>query len=566
MIAQIVSYKFFLVLFIFLLHGQTPAVHFTDVTEQSGLREATFCGGRERDHLLESVGNGAAFVDYDGDGNLDIFVVSGWGLEADKIIKQVNHLYRNLGNGTFSDVTQEAGAAGNQWGVGVCAADYDGDGWMDLYVTNFGPNALYHNNGDGTFTDAAQQAGVADARWGEAAAFFDADGDSDLDLYLSNYVDASLSEVITTERSFNWRGLTKVMVGPRGLPGLPDVFYQNNGDGTFTDNTEEAGLVDVFEAYGMGVCATDYDQDGDIDLYVANDAQPNFLYQNNGDGTFMEVGLVAGVSLAGFGEVQASMGVDFGDFDNDGDFDAVATNYTGEYSTIYRNLGNGFFDDVAEEVGLAEATYQQMSWGVGFFDADNDTDLDLFIANGHIYPQVDSFPQYGESYNQLNQFFLNEQGHFKEYPLQGIRLSSRGVAFGDYDNDGDVDILVTNIDAPPTLLRNDGDNRNSWLTLKLVGTKSNKFAIGAIVRATTGKLTQVREVRSGNSYASQNDMRVHFGLGDSIKVDQLEVIWPNGQVTQLSDIPVRQEFTIRQEKAGNETKEAMQCTGTYKPD
>ena len=534
---------------IFLLDGQTLAVHFTDVTKQAGLKDSTFCGGKERDHLLESVGSGAAFFDFDRDGNLDIFLVSGWQLEANQIIKRGNHLYRNLGNGTFLEVTQKAGVAGNQWGVGVCAADYDGDGWVDLYVVNFGKNALYHNNGDGAFTDVAQQAGVADSRWGEAAAFFDADGDGDLDLYVSNYVDASLSEVVSAKRALDWRGLAKVMVGPRGLPGAPDVFYQNNGDGTFTDKTEESGLIDVFEAYGMGVCATDYDQDGDIDLYVANDAQANFLYQNNGDGTFMEVGLVAGVSLAGSAEEQASMGVDFGDFDADGDFDAIVTNYTGEYSTFYRNLGNGLFDDATAEVGLVEATHVTMSWGVGLFDADNDMDLDLFIANGHIFPQVDSFPQYGESYDQLNKFFLNEHGRFKESPLQGIRLSSRGAAFGDYDNDGDIDILVTNIDAPPTLLRNDRGNQNSWLILKLVGTKPNIFAIGAIVRATTGKLTQVREVRSGNSYASQNDMRVHFGLGDSVKVDQLEVIWPDGEVTRLSDIPARQMLTIRQKRA-----------------
>jgi len=549
LIAQIVRYVFVLIPFIFPFHGQAHAVHFTDVTKQAGLREATFCGGKERDHLLESVGSGAAFFDFDKDGNLDIFLVSGWQLEGDKIIKRGNHLYRNLGNGAFSNVTQQAGVAGNQWGVGVCAADYDSDGWMDLYVVNFGENALYHNNGDGTFTDVAQQAGVADQRWGEAAAFFDADGDGELDLYVSNYVDASLSEVVTIERTLDWRGLAKVMVGPRGLTGVPDVFYRNNGDGTFTDKTEESGLIDVFEAYGMGVCATDYDQDGDVDLYVANDAQPNFLYQNNGDGTFMEVGLLAGVSCSGYGDAQAGMGVDFGDFDTDGDFDVIVTNYTGEYSTLYRNSGDGFFDDVTEEVGLVEATHLTMSWGVGLFDADNDMDLDLFIANGHIYPQVNSFPQYGESYEQPNKLFLNEQGHFKEYPLQGMCLSSRGAAFGDYDNDGDIDILVTNIDAPPTLLRNDTGNQNSWLTLKLVGTNNNKSAIGAIVRATTGKLTQVREVRSGSSYASQNDMRVHFGLGNSIKVDRLEVIWPDGQITQLSDIPARQMLTVRQEKA-----------------
>ena len=523
---------------------------FVDVAETAGISAIIYAGSQEKNHLVESLGSGAAFIDYDNDDDLDIYLVNGWQLrDRSPSIRGSNVLYRNRGDGTFEDVTQQAGVGDQQWGVSVCVADYDGDGWLDMYITNFGPNILYRNNGDGTFADVTEHAGVGDDRWAGCAAFLDADGDRDLDLYVANYVAATLEEVLFAERELNWQGVEMVMVGPRGMEGAEDIFYLNNGDGTFTDATEESGLLDVSAGYGLGVCATDYDLDGDLDIYVANDAQPNYLYQNNGDGTFMDVGFYAGVGLMEAGIVQASMGVDFADFDNDGDLDGWVTNYTGEYCTLYQNIGDGLFEDVTALVGLWQPTYLPMGWGTNFFDYDHDTDLDLFIANGHIYPQVDQHPAYGQTYAQPNQMFQNDEGHFLEItPVAGsgfqIVESSRAAAFGDYDNDGDLDILVTNIDAPPTLLQNQGAPQKSWLMVQLTGSETNRFAIGALVRLKMGDEVQMREVRSGNSFASQNDLRVHFGCGEHDTVDWVEVRWPSGQRTVRENVATRQVLKI----------------------
>ena len=542
---QLITFCALLISLLFSFSSESLSVTFIDVSERAGLTAVTYAGSQEKNHLLESVGCGAAFFDYDNDGNVDLYLVNGWQIrDRAPSIRGKNVLYRNKGDGTFEDVTQQAGVGDDLWGIGVCVADYDTDGWLDLYVTNFGPNRLYRNNGDGSFTDVATQANVADDGWSVGATFFDADGDGDLDLYVANYVNSSIEEVLTAERTLNWQGVAQVMVGPRGLEGGVDVFYRNNGDGTFTDATSETGLIDVGALYGLGVCATDYDLDGDVDLFVANDAGSNYLYQNSGDGTFIEVGVYVGVSYAE-GTAQACMGVDFGDFDNDGDFDGWVTNFTGECSTLYRNVGNDAFENVTELVGLWQPTYLQMSWGTGFFDYDNDADVDIFIANGHIYPQVDNFPEYGQTYAQLNQLFVNEAGSFKEASSDAgsgfqVRLSSRGVAFADYDNDGDMDILVTNMDAPPTLLRNEGGNEKNWLIVQV----NNSSAIGALIRVKTGDINQIREVRSGNSYASQNDLRVHFGLGSYQKVDHIEVRWPSGRTTELTDVPTRQILKI----------------------
>jgi hypothetical protein len=533
--------------------GALPTPTFTDVAIEAGIRSITYSGSTEKRHLLESVGCGVAFFDYDKDGFPDVYIVNGWQI-TDRMpsIRGKNVLYRNKGDGTFEDVTDLAGVGDDNWGIGVCAADYNNDGWLDLYVTNFGPNRLYRNNGDGTFTDVAAQAGVADERWSTGATFFDADRDGDLDLYVVNYVTASIEDVLNAEPSLDWNGVTKVMTGPRGLKGAADAFYRNNGDGTFTEATVESGLIDIGEAYGLGVCATDYDLDGDVDVYVANDAEPNYLYQNNGDGTFLEVGLYANAAVAGSGAPQASMGVDFGDYDNDADFDGFVTNFSGECSTLYRNLGDGFFEDATESAGLWQPTYLPMSWGTGFFDYDNDGDLDLFIANGHIYPQVDAHLEYGETYAQINQLFENREGHFEDVTSAAghgfqVLLSSRGCAFADYDNDGDVDILITNMDAPPTLLRNDGGVQRNWLIVQLEGTISNRAGIGAIIRVKTGNLIQMREIRSGNSYVSQNDLRAHLGLGNYERIDEIEVRWPSGGISKLAGVPARQILKIVEE-------------------
>ena len=377
---------------------------------------------------------------------------------------------------------------------------------------------MYSNNQDGTFTDVATQVGVDDKRWSVGASFLDFDNDGDLDLYVVNYVNSSIPEVLDAELSQDWKGVANVMKGPQGLKGAADAFYRNNGDGTFTDATAESGLIDIGMLYGLGICTTDYDLDGDIDIYIANDASPNYLYQNNGNGTFTEIGLYANASVANTGLPQASMGIDFADFDNDGDFDGILTHFSGECSTLYRNLGDGFFEDASESVGLWQRTYLPMSWGTGFFDYDNDMDLDLFIANGHIYPQVDSHLAYGESYTQPNQLFNNSKDYFKETTSEAgdgfkIRLSSRGTAFADYDNDGDLDVLVINMDALPTLLRNDGGNAKNWLSIEL---------------------------------------KDHFGLGNADLVDEISVKWLSGARTTLHNIAARQLIQIVEPKTNSE--------------
>lgn len=530
---------------------------FTDVTKESGIHTVTYSGSQEKKHLLESVGCGTAFLDYNRDGNQDIYIVNGWKIEDKHVtVKGKNALYRNTGNGTFEEVTEQAKVGDKSWGIGVCTTDYNNDGWIDIYVTNFGANRLYHNNQDGTFTDVATQVGVNDKRWSVGASFLDFDKDGDLDLYVVNYVTSSIQEVLEAKLSQDWKGVTNVMKGPQGLKGAADAFYRNNGDGTFTDATAESGLIDIGMLYGLGICTTDYDLDGDIDIYIANDASPNYLYQNNGNGTFTEIGLYANASVANTGLPQASMGIDFADFDNDGDFDGILTHFSGECSTLYRNLGDGFFEDASESVGLWQRTYLPMSWGTGFFDYDNDMDLDLFIANGHIYPQVDSHLAYGESYAQPNQLFNNSKDYFKETTSEAgdgfkIRLSSRGTAFADYDNDGDLDVLVINMDALPTLLRNDGGNAKNWLSIELKD-QNNISGIGSIVTVKIGNLTQTREIRSGNSYASQNELRTHFGLGNADLVDEISVKWLSGARTTLHNIAARQLIQIVEPKTNSE--------------
>ena len=459
--------------------------------------------------------------------------------------KGTNILYRNLGDGTFEDQTINAGVGDDSWGCGVCVADFNGDGWLDLYVTNFGPNCLYKNNGDGSFSNIAERVGVANGGWSVGATFFDADKDNDLDLYVVNYVDCSISDVLAAKRTLDWQSVEKVMVGPKGLKGGIDAFYQNDGSGNFTEKTSEVGLIDIDEFYGLGVCATDYDLDGDTDLFVANDASANYLYQNDGSGVFIEIGSLAGASYGDSGEAQACMGVDFADYDSDGDFDGWVTNFTGECSSLYRNMDGFFFENATKSVGLWQSTYLPMSWGTGFFDFDNDADLDLFIANGHIYPQVNRHPEYGQTYAQTNQIFSNDNGTFIDISKvagEGLQvsLSSRGTAFADYDNDGDIDILVVNIDAPPTLLRNETRPSQNWLMVQI----ENRSVIGVKVIVQTKNLKQIREGRSGSSYASQNNLRFHFGLGKNIEVELVKITWLSGRSSEFTDVAANQILKI----------------------
>jgi hypothetical protein len=523
-----------------------------------GLSDRTYCGGPTKDHLLESGGNGIALFDFDNDGRLDIYAVSAYQLdERRQRIPHRNALYRNLGGWTFKNVAREAGVDVAAWGTGVCAGDIDDDGLLDLYVTTFGVNLLFKNKGDGTFADIAESAGVRAGGWSTGCTFFDGNGDGRLDLYVARYATVTWDEVAAAQRTMVWRGGPKVMVGPVGFRGGADVYYENRGGGTFAEVTDARGLTDAAGAYGFGVVATDYDNDGWTDLYVANDSNPNFLYRNRGQGAFESTGLLSGVALGADGRAQAGMGVDAGDYDNDGAMDLVVTNFAHDSNTLYRNLGRGLFEDVTAATGLAAPTFERMGWGAAFLDADLDGDLDLFFANGHIYPQVDEFPALKESFRQKNQLFLNEEGAFRDVSETaggGLRLqkSSRGLAMGDLDNDGDLDLVVSNMDDVPTLLENRQRTGHHWPAFQLKKDGTNRLAIGARVTVEAAGRRQVREVRSGGSYLSQSDLRAHFGLASHAGAVDVEVRlgrdrwrWKGLPIDRYTELDLREEDRLQ---------------------
>jgi hypothetical protein len=516
-----------------------------NVAPEAGLTGVLYCGGRDKDHLLESVGTGAAWLDYDQDGRLDAFLVNAWELDEEPSgvkRKTQNALYRNLGGGRFEDATARAGIGGDGWGCGVCAGDYDNDGHIDLFVTGFGPSRLYRNRGDGTFEQVAERAGVADPGWWAGAAFFDADGDGDLDLYVARYIEATFEEVLAARRTSTWREKVKVMAGPFGLRGGKDRFYRNHGDGTFEDATEEAGMTDVAESYGLGVLASDLDNDGDVDLYVANDSNPGFLYRNEGTGRFTEIGSWCGAGLSAEGIAQAGMGIDAADFDGDGLQDLFLTTFAKDHATLYKNLGKLMFNDISASLALKALTYETLKWGCAFFDCDNDGDLDLVIANGHIYPQVEHEPELKETYRQLPTLLRNDGG-----PGMQLPASARGLAVGDYDDDGDLDLLFSAIDSPPLLLRNDTPHTGHWLKLRLLNRHGGP-AINARATITTGGVKRLRELRSGASYVSQHAPELHFGLGPAAHVETLEVVWPGGGRSVLHGVDIDRTVTVRQPK------------------
>ena len=517
-------------------------IYFTDVTESAGIHFKHTDGATGEFHLPETLGAGGAFLDYDDDGDLDLYLVNS---AAPSV------LYRNNGDGTFIDVTATAGVSNRgSYGHGVACGDYDNDGYVDIYVTNFGTNRLYHNNGDGTFTDVTPKSGTGDARWSSSATFFDYNSDGTLDLYVVNYLnyklDASYPPCFETPAF----GVTEKVRGychPKNFEGAPDSLYRNNGDGTFTDVTEAANVRDpggMFLGKGLGVVAADFDADGNPDLYIANDDTPNYLFYNRGDGTFAEIAILTGCAYSADGIAQAGMGVDAGDYNGDGFLDLFVTNFSYETNTLYRNNGDGTFTDVSYKARLGEESYLSLGFGTGFFDADNDGHLDIFVANGHIFPTVEQTTDV-LSYKQANQFFWNQgDATFAEVRFDDRPAVSRGTLFGDYDNDGDTDLLVTQLNGTVTLLRNESQTANNWLRLKLIGTRSNRDGIGTRITVTIGSESQTREVHSGSSYLSRNDPRVLLGVGGQEIVDKLEIRWQSGVVQVLEHLAVNQELVV----------------------
>jgi hypothetical protein len=536
-------------------------VKFTNVARAAGIAHKTVYGDeRKNKYLLETTGCGVAWFDYDNDGWLDLFFVNGTRLGGfPKGEEPTTHLYHNNRDGTFSDVTKQSGLARAGWGQSVCVGDYDNDGFDDLFISYYGKNALYKNNGKGAFTDVSEKAGVAGAktRWGSGATFVDYDKDGDLDLFVANYIDLDLKTAPTPETGPCLYKGVMVACGPPGLEGGKNILYRNNGDGTFTDVSDKAGILKTYGTYGLGVVAADFDNDSWPDIYVANDSAPAALYHNNKDGTFTDVGVESGAAYSSDGKPQAGMGVGVGDYDGDGLLDIFKTNFSGDTSTLYRNLGvkSGLlnFDDVTFTAGIGVNT-RFLGWGCGFVDFDNDGWLDIFLVNGHVYPEVEKLTTEA-GYPQRKVLYQNQRnGSFKDVAEKvGGPLveptASRGAAFGDFDNDGDVDVVINPVNDFPVLLRTDSATNNNWISIKLIGVKSNRDGVGARIKVVTDGKTQIDEVRSGGSYYSQNDMRVHFGLGKATKAQTIEARWPSGVVDTLNDVAAGQ-FVFIKEGAG----------------
>lgn len=511
------------------------SLYYGDITRQAQIDFVQSFGDGVLTNLVETVGSGAAFLDYNQDGLLDLYVVNGSYVEGLSTGDRPggnphNQLYRNRGNGTFEDVTNSADVADpDHYGMGVTVADYDNDGFPDIYVCNFGPNILYHNNGDGTFSDVSRKAGVDVDLCSVGAVWFDYDNDGLLDLYVGNYVEF--------DPEYNFYYAPDGFPGPLAYMGQPDVLFHNRGDGTFEDVTQSLGL---YRPGGrmMGVSAADFDNDGFIDIYVTNDAMENYLFQNQGGQGFKDIALVAGVAYSEMGDATAAMAVHFVDYDNDGLLDIYVSDIS--FSSLFHNEGNGLFRDLAIQAGIAMISGQYVGWGSGFIDHDNDGDLDIFQVNGdlkHLYGQEDQlFDNLGGG--EFRDASMDRGSYFQE------EFIGRGACFGDIDNDGDIDAFIVNLNSPAILLENVGGNKNNWVNLHLVGTTSNRDGIGARVRVVSGNQAQVAHKTSSSGYLSQNDPRLHFGLGTADRADSIEIIWPSGKIQLLEDVQAGQFITV----------------------
>jgi len=524
----------------------TTTANFADIAEKAGLTAVNVFGGVDtKKYIIETTGTGVAIFDYDNDGWPDIFVVNGTTLEGfPSGDAPTNHLYHNNHDGTFTDVTVKAGLVATGWGQGVCVGDYDNDGWDDLYVTYYGKNRLYHND-HGVFTEVAEKAGVAGSgkAWGTGCAFVDYNRDGQLDLIVANYVDFNPATTPSPgERSScMWKGVP-VMCGPRGLPGATNILYENRGDGTFADVTKETHIDQTSGRYSFSVSTFDFDDDGWPDVYVASDSAPSILYHNNRDGTFTDVAVMAGVAFNEEGREQGGMGTTIADYNGDGRLDIFKTNFSDDTPTLYRNDGDGEFSDVTFAAGLGLHT-QYLGWGTMFFDFDNDGWPDLILANGHVYPEVDKF-HLGSGYMEPRLLYHNNgNGTFTDVsatagPGINTASSARGLAVGDLWNDGRQSVVINNVYGKPSLLVNTVHYANHWVAFKAVGTRSNRDGIGAKITVKTGTRTLVDEVRSGSSYISQNDLRVHFGLGSAVKIDAVQVRWPSGLLERFDNLSI----------------------------
>jgi len=527
---------------------------FKNVAAEAGVDGlVTFGGTAANKYLLETTGTGVAFIDYDQDGLLDLFVVNGTTLEGFPAGKApTNYLYRNKGNGTFENVTVKAGLAASGWGQGACVGDYDNDGRDDLFVTYYGRNRLYHNAGQGRFEDVTRAAGLGQTRtrWGTGCAFFDYDRDGRLDLFAANYIDLDLATAPTPSSGLcRYKGVP-VACGPPGLDGGKNALFHNRGNGTFEDVSDKSGITRASGTFGLGVSTLDFDDDGWIDLYVANDSNPSALYRNNHDGTFTDIAVTSGCAYSQDGKPQAGMGVAVGDYDRNGTMDIFKTNFAGDTSTLYQNSGGGLCDDRTFAAGIGMNT-RWLGWGTAFVDFDHDGWLDLFLVNGHVYPEVRQLKTEA-GYEQRKIVYHNDgKGHFTDVteklgPPLTTPKAGRGAAFGDFDNDGQVDVAIANVNDRTDLYRTIGDPANHWVALTLVGTSSNRNAIGARVHCVSAGVQQWQEVRGGGSYMSQNDFRVNFGLAQAKKVDRIEVRWPNGLEESWDNLEADRFHTLKE--------------------